>query len=583
MSHSAIHPHNQDLEQANAIYQMIATSPANAWKYARKALKTFPKSERIQFVSGLAQIARGKKKEARVHFANAIKLGSASPDAYTNLAQLSAEVGLFDSALKTLDRADKKFGRTERLLSTRIAVLRMCGKIDRALATSQNLCEMVPNDPNVMLTHGLLLADNAQLMNAIRTLEHLSQQHPEHVPALLNLGRLYALTNQGALALQVTKTAFSLAPNMPECIENLALRYREQGAFSDAAQLFQQLTQKDPAIAPEAFRQLSDIAPLESLQKLRSDIKAIKAGSFNARAHLEFALAGIAKRLNEPKAFTQSIIHANRNMAKLRSYDADGDAQIHSSLRLRFRQEPDLADAADPLNATPIFIMGLPRSGTTLLERMLSMAPNVAGLGEVALLNRHFAQALAKDAPFAEDFATLRAQYAKFQNAVGPAQWTVDKMPSNYMSIGWINRAFPNAKLIVLRRDPKDLALSIFENYFDDASQNFSFEEKRIQAKFALFEETLTDWRALDAQFLEINYEDLVAAPNDSMETICTYCGLPFEGAMLTPQANTGTIRTVSSVQARQGITQDSIARWTKYPNVLPRIFNDEHRRVKPT
>ena len=563
------------LARATAVYRLLSSSPTQAWKESRSALKAHPKSERVQFVAGLALIARGKPSEARVHFANAIKLGTPEPDAYLNLSRISAEMGRVDQALDTLDRALGRFPDDLRVMMARVQVFQITGDAAGALGAVDAVLVAHPTSPDALSLRGILLAENGRLLDAIAALEGFLIDHPKHVVAMINLGRFYAFTNQPARGLDITERAFAVAPEMPAVVENLAIRKRESGDFVGAAQLFQRLIALSPDFAHSALRQMADIVPASELGALSKEIDrtAREARVPEQRAQLGFAQAAIAKREGDDQAFTKTLRRANQQIAKLRPYQAKDDAQLHSAIREQFRTEAPTAVTDPSLPAVPIFIMGLPRSGTTLLERMLSSAPDVVGLGEVALLNRRFSAGVAASTSITDGLSGLRAEYAEFQKIIGDCKWTVDKMPVNYMHLGWINKAFPEAKLILLRRDRKDSALSIYENYFDDIGQNFSFEETAILSRFEIFEDTIAAWRELGAEFLELSYEDLTGDPEGSLRKVSEYCGIPFDAAMLKPEGNQGSIRTASSVQARQGVNKDSVARWKKYPDLLPKVF----------
>ncbi len=566
---------NSDLARASAVYQLLSTNPGKAWKEARAALKAHPNSERVQFVAGLALIANGKRSEARAHFANAIKLGTPDPDAYLNLAQLSAETGRLDFALDVVGRAKKRFPDEVRVAQARVNAHQAVGDLAGALSAVEAALAEFPESSDLHLQQGLLLSDCGNLLQAIEALETLLKDHPDHVLSLINLGRFYAYTNQPSRALEITEQAYSMAPKSPAVIENLAIRRRENGDFKGAETLLTQLVTMDTEFADDALRQLADIISKGDLDTLEQQVQLrMKRTRAPAQlAQMEFALSAIAKRRGDDATFVKTLKRANKYVSKLRPYDARGDSQSHARSRQSY-QDSDVAPASSPaLPAVPIFIVGLPRSGTTLLERMISMSPHVAGLGEVALLNRFFSVEGNLKTASAESLSQLRADYAKYQTFAGSTEYSVDKMPVNYMHLGWIRKTFPEAKIILLRRDPKDLALSLFENYFNDAGQNFSFEEAGIQHRIQSFDQTVSEWKELGVEFLELNYEDLVSASEDSLKTVSAYCGVSFDDAMLRPEENEGSIRTVSSVQARKGINQDSIKRWQRYPDLLPKIF----------
>lgn len=561
--------------KASQIYALIAKDPNKAWAETRRALKAYPSSERVRFVSGMVNIARGKKQDARKDFAQCIKMGTPSPDAHVNLAQLSAEAGQVDFALDVLDRAEKSFPNIPGVSISRIHVLRSSGRIEAALNAASTTLQKFPDLTEALFLRGILLEQNGQLLDATTTLEELLEAHPNHTIAMINLGRFYAFSNQADKAIKVTEQAYSIAPNLPAVAQNLAIRRREAGDFTGAANAFRQLISMAPEFAPDSLRQLADLVPSEDLDALTQQIDEVERVGCPPplRDQLEFARAAIAKRRKDDAQFVKSVLRANRLAAKHRPYDAKGDSRFHTSIRDRYRTEAPTPTSEPALPATPIFIVGLPRSGTTLLERMISQGDGVAGLGEVALFNRFIGKRLMTETSITDALPELRQAYAGFQSVVGPAQWTVDKMPANYAHLGWINAAMPEARIILLRRDVRDVALSMFENYFDDPGQNFTFEQQRIQHRLHLFDETVADWRALGAEMLEVHYEDLVRTPEATLQTITDYCDLPFDPAMLNPSENMGSIRTVSSTQARQGVNTRSVARWERYRELLPEVF----------
>ena len=575
MKPPALDTSNAALGRATAIYHLLSSNPGKAWKEARVALKKYPKSERVNFVAGLALIACGKRKEARVHFANAIKLGTSEPDAYLNLAQLSAEGGQIEFAQEVLDKAEARFGADVRVMRARVQAYQAVGDFAQALIAAEQAVAQHPDQPDLRLLQGLVQADNGQLLDAIATLEAVQQDHPRHVLTLINLGQFYARTNQTARALAVTERAHELSPDLPAVVENLAIRKRESGEFEAAVNLLDRLGSIAPGFADEAVRQAADIVPdaqVGALGRLIAD-RLKEARTPEARGHLEFARAAIAKRQGDDRAFETALKAANQAMAKSRPYDARADRQRHESFPALFREVAPEAVTEPALKTRPNFIFGLPRSGTTLLERMVSNSQQVDGLGEVALLYRFFTAAKGPEDVTPEKLSQLRADYARYQAFAGDAPWSVDKMPINYLFIGWIAKVFPEAKLILLRREPKDIALSQFENYFNDADQNFSFTEAGLLNRIRLFEDTVAAWSESGAEVLELNYEELVSNPEASLRKVSDHVGVAFVDEMLHPENNTGAIRTVSSVQARRGINTDSVQRWERFAKLLPKVF----------
>jgi LPS sulfotransferase NodH len=240
--------------------------------------------------------------------------------------------------------------------------------------------------------------------------------------------------------------------------------------------------------------------------------------------------------------------------------------------RLIARCTPELIARAPELgscDATPVLIIGMPRSGTTLVEQIVSMHPEVGAGGELHFWNQRGAAwrrsgAAGKKAPFLAQAAT---DYLGLLRAIAPkAARVTDKMPFNFLWAGLIHVAFPRAIIIHCRRAAVDTALSIHQTHFHP-SLAFPTGGAELVAYFRSYQRLMDHWRSVlpADRFIEVDYEDLTREPEPVIRRIIAACGLAWYDACLRPECNPRAVKTPSKWQTRQPIYRTSVARWRRY------------------
>jgi hypothetical protein len=240
--------------------------------------------------------------------------------------------------------------------------------------------------------------------------------------------------------------------------------------------------------------------------------------------------------------------------------------------RLIARATPELIARAPELgsrDATPVLIIGMPRSGTTLVEQIVSMHPEVGAGGELHFWNQrgaewHRSVAAGNEGPF---LAEAAADYLGVLRAIAPtAARVTDKMPFNFLWAGLIHLAFPRAIIIHCRRTAIDTALSIHQTHFYPGLA-FPTGGAELVAYFRSYQRLIDHWRSVlpADRCMEVGYEDLTRAPEPVIRRIIAACGLAWHDACLRPESNPRAVKTPSKWQTRQPIYSTSIARWRRY------------------
>jgi hypothetical protein len=226
-------------------------------------------------------------------------------------------------------------------------------------------------------------------------------------------------------------------------------------------------------------------------------------------------------------------------------------------------------------DATPVLIVGMPRSGTTLVEQIVSMHPEVGAGGELNFWNERGAEwhggsgkpFVAAEDRISEFLAKAAADYLRALRAIAPtAARVTDKMPFNFLWAGLIHLAFPRAIIIHCRRAAVDTALSIHQTHFHPVLA-FPTGGPELVSYFRSYERLVEHWRRVlpGDRFIEVDYEDLTGAPEPVIRRIIAACGLPWDDACLRPESNPRAVKTPSKWQTRQPIYRTSVERWRRY------------------
>jgi hypothetical protein len=288
------------------------------------------------------------------------------------------------------------------------------------------------------------------------------------------------------------------------------------------------------------------------------------------RIRVHFALGKAFDDLQEFDAAMTHFEEANRIKGSVISFNRTGFERRVDRLIERFTPEFITAHVENGDNSElPIMIVGMPRSGTTLVEQILSSHDDVAGGGEMQFWARRgpsFDEA--RDEASIADFQRQAAKdcLAALRGFAPGAARVVDKNPFNFLWAGTIHLAFPRAVIIHCRRDPIDTSLSIFSTYFRP-QDDFSTSREDLAFYYRRYRRLMAHWRATlpPARFIEVYYEELVAHPEAQSRRLIAACGLDWRPQCLRPQDNARVIRSASKWQARQPIHAGAVGRWRRY------------------
>jgi tetratricopeptide (TPR) repeat protein len=454
------------------------------------------------------------------------------------------------------------------------------GRLAEAAAAYERAEAADPDDfraPISLATIDLQLRRPAQALPRLRRAAALK---PDLFDAQHNLGAVAQSLEQWDEAAAAYERALALRAEAAETRRNLAIVLTILGRVDEAAALHRQLLD-EPAMSAWALTRLALLRPaavtdaeLERLRRLagRPDTNA------ETRIGLLFAEGEVLERRGDDAAAFAAFTAGNR--LKRESLQAAGvdiagligaHAEAARRVTAHFTAELLSRRHGEGLStAAPIFIVGMPRSGSTLLEQILSSHPQVAALGEAAalppLLERGFPEGSAET-------RTLARRYLEAVRAadVVKTRWRsagrfVDKTLENYLHVGAIALMFPRAVILHAVRGPVDTCLSCYRQLFARGSETL-YDQADIGAEYVTYRRVMEHWRAaLGGRVIDVDHEALVADPEGQIRWLVTEaCGLPWHDACLRFHEAAGAVRTASSSQVRQPIFTTSVARWRRY------------------
>ncbi len=446
--------------------------------------------------------------------------------------------------------------------------------------------QIIDNTPSVLKLENLFKEKKFTCAKYyFQTYEKIFFKNPK---ALLIAGRVHSELDELNAALKYFKEALYLEPDNLKIRKYIANFYISIGNIEAAIENFNYLAEKDP-FDGENHRLLSrtkrytskDDGHIKQMEKL---LKAPNI-TLEQKINLNFGLGNIYETL---KLYDKSS-----------KYYKVGNFEQNKRLEFDFNKEKHIAEQITKTYSKvvieknqsfvervkePIFILGMPRSGTSLVEQILSTHKDVYGGGELSFIEDYLLKNRGSiglrmpeilsnpNKENIENFHKFYFEKIKYLNS--NAKHITDKMPGNFKWIGLIKSAFPNSKIIHLIRDKKDTCFSIYKSYFANDTCSYSYDLKNIVVFYNLYSRVMKSWKNIFGdEIYDCKYENLVDNFEIEAKKILNYCKLDWDDKILSFFKNKRRVITVSSVQVRENIYKSSINSWSNYKNDLDKYF----------
>jgi tetratricopeptide (TPR) repeat protein len=471
-----------------------------------------------------------------------------------------------------------------------------------------------PKDPRAYNHLGQIVLEEKKIHEAIACFRRALEVDPQHTDALNNLANVLALNGQREQAIPLYRRALDIKPDAINSIYNLAMALKDDRAYEEALQLLQRAVEIRPDHASSRHdlgvllemqgrfdeaveqylavqrlrpRHTRSLAALLALRSYRPDEQLIRHArelladpqiSEEDRLRLH---RGLGKYCDREQHFDEAFAHFRAAKAAVRKrtrpFDEGALGGYFDSLMDTFSEEFFFRPhATGPDTQRPVFIVGMPRSGTTLAEQILASHPAVYAAGELQGIP-NIVRGLLPDYPqgfpalrVAELNELARKYLAPLEVLAPPAALRVtDKLPVNFVQLGLIATLFPQARIVHCRRNPLDMGLSCFVELFR-LTQDFTTDLEDIGRYFLQHERLMAHWRkVLPVPILEQRYESVVSDPQSASRALIEHCGLPWDEACLSFQHTDRVVDTPSRWQVRQPIYANSVGRWHHYEHHL--------------
>ena len=502
-------------------------------------------------------------------------------------------------------------------------VLRANGRMDESTESFKRAVSSQPNHVAARTNLGASLIEEGQYKEALSHLQRAAELSPKDAEIHNNLGSAYEAAGNHKEAEACLRRAIEISPGYAQAHANLALALRSQGRLEEAEDFCRQAARNgpdDPSVHLNLGKILLERGNLEEAVSFFRKTLALQPDYVDALYELALSRREILNdddltRMEDllRKGIWNRDQQVKAHFALATMYEGRGDtnsafAYINSGNALRRKALAEAGEGIDPtqfsdsatriaatFSATfldkhrstgnqsdlPVFIVGMPRSGTTLIEQIVASHPEVHGAGElngIENLAINLPGRLGSEDAFpeclgemnTESIQTLAADHlAHLQRLGGPASRVTDKMPFNFRYLGFIALLFPKARVIHCRRDAMDTGLSCFQQNFTVAHP-WSTDLAGIGLVLRCYENLMTHWRAvLPIPMLELDYETVIANQEQESHRMIEFLGLPWDDVCLSFHRSQRPVRTASDWQVRRPIYSTSVGRWRTYERWL--------------
>jgi tetratricopeptide (TPR) repeat protein len=472
---------------------------------------------------------------------------------YNELAFSYVADGDAKKAIDTLKKAIKKYPDFTKAHSSLAKIQMEIGNTAEAIASHKIAIKLEPSSMQPREDYAKALLDLGRAEDAAEQFEIILSRYPDSV-TYANLGHAYRALGQSEKALNGLNKAIELNP------ENI-------GAYYNRGLSISRYEAKDPLI------------PIMEELYSRPDLKDID------RKYLGFALSKVHEDLADYETSFRYLAEGNRLRRKEFDYDLEEQKQLFDLLKKTFSERQTLPKPVSTNENSneirPIFILGMPRSGTSLVEQILSSHSSVHGAGELKTMSRLVSPLLKHSDGYAgqegqklfsrNDLNSVRDKYLKdLKTLKVPEKVISDKATLNFRWIGFILLAFPNARIVNLNRDPRAICWSIYKLSFSGMAHGYAYNQEELAEYYGMYQDLMAFWHEwAPGKIYDLHYEKLTENQEEESRALIEFCGLDWEDQCLEFHKTKRAVKTASSSQVRKKLYRGSSEAWRNYEPFL--------------
>ena len=550
-------------------------------------IKEYPSSPLLLNASGAFHKSNGQLDIAVKKFKQAILLNSNYAEAHYNLGVTFKELNQIEAAIKSYKNAlliKNNYPDAHNNLGN---ILLNIEQIDAAVEHFEWALAFNPEYAQAHNSLGIANRLRGKNLEAIKNFDKALNIQPNYFEAANSLGIVYQDCLDYTNAFKYYKRALAINPNFVEAYNMIGLAEKDLHNIDNAIRYFKKALSINPNFA-SAYYNLSDFKQYKPTKKEITKMQSLLGNdsiSQNDRIALNFSLARANDVIDNQGTFFNYLHEANNLRKKNLGYNKEISQKQFSQIRKIANLLPDSIKSLlkNQSAIRPIFILGMPRSGTSLVEQIISSHNNVYGAGELNTLGVLFTTLLNEPSNIKpnnkisnEKLLSIREKYLNSLSSFNAhEEIIIDKAPGNFRFIGLIMSIFPDAKIIHLKRDPIATCWSIYNRNWSGNGYPFSYNMDDLANYYSLYSKLMNFWhKKFPGKIYDISYENLTTNQVEETRKLLNYCGLGWDENCLNFHKNKRAVRTASALQVREKIYQGSSEAWKKYEHYIQPLIN---------
>lgn len=581
---------DEDPEQADALHylgviRLQSGRIDEAVSLIGRAIDARPDYADAMVNLGFGLNALSRFEEAVGQFESALKNGAATAPVFANLGGALAHLGRHAEAVTRFEEAlelQPELAETRRSLAD---VLLQLGRAEDALREIRTALSTGEPSVAMQVSLGNILLATGRIDKAIDCFGQVLNAHPKLVPVRSKLADLLRKTGRSSEAITHYEELLSQDPGNIEAHYRLGVVFQDHGDRDKAYKAFRNAVQIDPAyarawygiaaVAKDAF----DNSEVEALLSLQESADS----SPDDRMRIAFTLGKHFEDSDRYEDATSQYLKANSLKRSELDYEVDNDLKAMDNIRRCFDTSFfETWSGAGLPGKKPIFIVGMPRSGTTLIEQILASHPDVHGAGELTLLINatldrfpirngvDYTSSLA--AATRDDFQAVAERYL---DGLPDADRVTDKLPHNFLNVGLIRILFPESTIVHCRRDARDTCFSIFKHLFGSDSHAYAYDLEELAHYYNGYATLMDHWeKVMPGHIHTVRYEAMVENQEQTTRDLLGACDLRWDPACLEFHKLERLVATISAAQVRQPVYASSIGAWKPFAKMIEPLVN---------
>ena len=547
----------------------------------KKALKLKPEYAEAYANLGNALKAQGKMDGALYNYKKALKIQPDNAENFNNLGVTQHAIGQVAEAIVSYKRAIQLKPDYVEAYNNAGVALKITGDSEQAILNYKQAIRLRPQYSEAHYNLGNIRREKEDLDGAIENYRQAIGSSPDHLNAMCNLASALNERGETDQAIKYCRKAISINPNFAEAHNNMGVYFREAGDLKLAEESFKKAIKAEPSFA-EAYRNLSLVKRYSPGDDQIDEMQKILASNVlgdRDRCQISFALAKAYEDIGEQQRSFEALGQGNSLRKRLLGYNIERDEILFDKLKERDRASSNnpLQPNKDSKQPTPIFILGMPRSGTTLVEQIVSCHSSVTAAGELMAVSQLADQIVNREAIITEaNLIRFREQYlARITPLAESSSYVTDKMPQNFLYLNLISMALPEAKIIHTQRDSSATCWSNFKTYFTKEGLGYCYDLEDVVEYYGFYSELMRYWdKRYHQRIYHLDYDQLTRDQEQETRKLLDQLGLEWEEACLFPERNERSSKTASSQQVRRKVYRDSSEQWKIYEPYLKDAFN---------